>query len=273
MAFCRNCGAQMGEGENFCPKCGQSTGAPVNRGNAPAGAPVRANAGGDLINNCIGYLKDFFSKRVLDGARRARESKGFEGIVFLGLFFLVFAFSVPVFFHELFGGIMRSAAGVAGAAAGMYISEALRVLLPFGSLLGLSCLVALICMAIVIGAVFLHARVVLKKNVNIMQVLNLVGYSMIPVIIALLANMILGLITPFLPIITLAAAVFMQCFILVNAIRELDDSGSPNLFMSTVFFVASFALIALFSYLIYKGFILSSVGGTLMKELGGSSWF
>lgn len=250
MAFCRNCGAPMGEGEGFCPKCGQKAEAPMTR----SGAAV----GGDLVGNLIAYVKDFFSKNVLLGAKRALNSRGYDGSILLGLFLLVFSFSIPVFMHETVAASARKA-GVSASE----ISAGLKEVMPFGSLFGLSIAIGLICLIVIIAAVIVHIRVALKKNVDVMSILNLVGYASIPVIVALLVNMIFGLITPVIPILILVAAIFMQIFVLIASIRDLDETGSSNLFISTLMFICSYFFIALFTYLILKSYLLGLLNGII----------
>ena len=51
MAFCENCGAQIGDNEQFCPNCGTAVGkAPAQPKAAPAGDDVQDNKGISVLS-------------------------------------------------------------------------------------------------------------------------------------------------------------------------------------------------------------------------------
>src|SRR5437588_10211916 len=55
MAFCRSCGAQLGEGAAFCPKCGTAQAATTEAAVAPVANPAATPAVG-MTNNVAGAL-------------------------------------------------------------------------------------------------------------------------------------------------------------------------------------------------------------------------
>jgi len=63
MAFCRSCGAQLGEGAAFCPKCGAAQAATPEAAVAPAANPAAAPAVGNpgMTNNVAGALAYFLA--------------------------------------------------------------------------------------------------------------------------------------------------------------------------------------------------------------------
>lgn len=203
-----------------------------------------------MIERVKAALKAFFSSNVTRGIGDAAKSTSHEWAILFGAFVLAFALSVPLFLK----GAMP-----AGTSS----------IIPFGSFFGMSLLIGLISVAVISAGAFLQVRLFHGKTVSFVSALNAAAYASIPVTIAFVLNILLGLIWTPLAVIVLLCAVFMQVVLMYVGVQKLAKlEKSPFYGFSVVTFVAS-AIILGAAVLLYKQCIMSALSGMLSSALGG----
>ena len=110
MAFCRSCGAQLGEGAAFCPKCGAAQAATPEAAVVPATTPAAAPAAGNpgMTSNVAGALAYLFAPiggivfLVLEPYNKDRFVRfhAFQSI-FFGLAAIVVRYALVMIFTSL----------------------------------------------------------------------------------------------------------------------------------------------------------------------------
>ena len=239
MAFCRNCGSQIGDDERFCPNCGQGVEAPIP---APEKA---APAGPNIFTNLLGFFKNLFSGDPLGGALKAAQSNGLEWTIIAGTFVIVFALGAMATFPEF----LRTFINVFGrtSAAGIKVGK----LVKYGAVFGLSIVAAVFIYGVVLGAAFLRAKVISRLKVSFFGVANLVAYATIPVIAVLAVNTVMGLVWMPVAIAFLLAAIFIQIKIIDVGLRDLNEGKETNFFLLAAVYVTAAFLVLLTAFIVY----------------------
>ena len=149
--FCKHCGKQLPDNAQFCDGCGQSTGAVKP---ASAGMPP-------FIQSFLDQIKALVNPTEAIGL--AAKSTGFEGVIGLGLYWLIFA---------LYNAVVTDS-----------------VYTNFGALFGLSLVTGLLYLGFVYGALFGISFLATGKPANPLTVMNILGLALIPATVANLINM------------------------------------------------------------------------------------
>lgn len=256
--YCTKCGAQLNDNMMVCPSCGCSIAKQiVSDVQETMRQPVRSkqesaelqtqeaqplkertaartsSANGNTIwSNLLSQMKAFFSSKPTKGVDLAAKSTSLEWIVYLASYFVILTFSLAI---NLYGMLK-----------GLYLFGSPN----FGMCLLRSFGVPMLAEGIIFGATYLYMAVIQKNRANIMSVLNIVGYSLIPMLLVAIANMVLGLIWLPLVIFAYVIGIFARSMLLYYAIRK---SGNGKPFSQPLYFAvyaASKFLIVIFSYLI-----------------------
>lgn len=236
--FCTKCGAKITDDMVTCPSCGCQIGQQIVTGvqdtmqakqqekavqDVPqvqqqipsAAVQPRAAKENEMGKNLLAQFKAFFSDKPTRGVDIAAKSKSMEWIVYLGTYFVVLVLSVALTLY--------------GAMKGLFFYGGPN----FGSCLLRALSIPVFAEGATFGAVYLYMAVIQKNKVNIMSVLNIVGYSFIPMILVAVANMLLGLI--WLPFVVVAyvVGIFARSMLLYYAIRK---SGEGKRFSQPIYF-------------------------------------
>ncbi|MBP3300810.1 MAG: zinc ribbon domain-containing protein [Clostridia bacterium] len=149
--FCKNCGKQLPDDAQFCDGCGQPTGAVKP---ASAGMPP-------FVKSFLDQLKALVNPTQAIGL--AAQSTGFEGVIGVGLYWIIFA---------LFNALVMD-----------------NEFLNFGALFGLSLVTGLLYLGFTYGAIYLISFLSAGKAPNPFTALNVLGLALIPTCVANLVNM------------------------------------------------------------------------------------
>lgn len=253
--FCSKCGNQIAEGAAFCSVCGAAVGqetAPAQPGVQPVAQPgvqpqavqqpAKPNVCVEVLKSFLTVVKGVFSKDAVKAVATEAQSTGFEWIVMLGLWMVTFIFSLAVNIQQMLG------------AASAYVSI-------FGKAILANWAIAVVCGAATVFGIFGLLKVLFKKDVHLMAVLNMVGTATLPLTAAYLVNMLLGLI--WMPLVTIVSftALFMTIVLLYVGMQKLVKlEKSPfygfHLVMGVVVFIT-----LVVAYLCYKSVFTSVVSG------------
>lgn len=264
--FCPKCGNQIADSAAFCPLCGASVSQPAAQPAQPsvqpvqqAAQPVQPAVPNPLVENLLKALKSFFSKDILGGLTNASRSTTMEWIPVVAAYVLFFALSVPIFAKFTVRHMTSSIA---------MVGSALSSAVPFGSFFGMSLLVAVIAMAMIVGGAFFQVRILQKKAVAFGAVINVVAYASLPVILAVILNMLLSLIWTPLAILVFVAAVIMQILLLYTGLQKLSEAEEPSFYSFSLVTFVCVAVILGLSALLYKNCLESMVNNLVGNTLG-----
>ncbi len=262
--FCKNCGNQIDDNAAFCPVCGTALKEPASAPAAPTTANTTAPAAPSaasvifqsIMSNLVRVFKEFFSCDVMKGLATAAKSTTHEWAVLLFAYVLIFSLSVPIVIKCALGSIA-------------YFGSYIAAMAKFGPIFGISLLVALIANAAIFFGLFVQIKLIHKKNVSIISVLNAAEYAMLPITLACLINMLLALIWAPLAIMTFITAFIMQTILLYVGLQKLDKlEKSPFYTFTLVSFVCVCVVIGV-AALLYNSCLSSILSGMTDSLLGG----
>ena len=250
--FCSNCGKNLPEDAKFCNGCG----APINTvlsdtqpGSAAAAKP------NPIFTNFLSIIKGFFSKSPVKVVGEAAKSTGMEWIILSAISVLSLALTLEINAMQLLNSILGSASGLVGG------------FLKFGPLFLCGLLIGIITYFLVSGAIFGAVKLIFKKNVNFISVLNLVGAATLPLSCAYIINMLLGFlwigfIFVFFTVGTVATAVLLYV-----GIQKLDKlEKSPFWIYNAIWGIAVLVITIIISVAI--SIAVKNAVGSALSSLG-----
>ena len=229
--FCEKCGAQVEDGQPFCPNCGNRLGASQNAQQVKPAASNLQKPANPIMTNLLSQLRGFFSRRPTDAIDSAVGSTGLEWLIYLGCFVILGALS-------------------------MAVTNAEKDYDFFGRSFGFGLLAMILYNAVVFGGIAFYVYVIQRKRLPIMSVLNLTELTFLPVIIVYVLNMLLGVIWSVLVEAAILTAIVMQVFFIIAALRKLDDNGEVNVLYFALVAMATIFLYMLFRYLFVDKLII-----------------
>lgn len=227
---------------------------------APA-APSQTN----IIFSAVGeYIKGFFSGRVTQTVASAAKSKGLQWLVLALANIIIFMISATLNVkYALWSNT------IVDVVASRLIS--IWAVLFANLFIGAAVYFALG------GLIFGAMRLVFKKPVPYSSVMNMVGYATLPLTMAFIANIILGLIYIPLSLIVYTVAVIMSFCMLYIGIQKFDSLQKTPYFIFMAIVAITVALALLLTFILYEAIIRSGVAygaGSLidgLSDLGGAT--
>lgn len=227
---------------------------------APA-APSQTN----IIFSTVGeYIKGFFSGRVTQTVASAAKSKGLQWLVLALANIIIFMISATLNVkYALWSNT------IVDVVASRLIS--IWAVLFANLFIGAAVYFALG------GLIFGAMRLVFKKPVPYSSVMNMVGYATLPLTMAFIANIILGLIYIPLSLIVYTVAVIMSFCMLYIGIQKFDSLQKTPYFIFMAIVAITVALALLLTFILYGAIIRSGVAygaGSLidgLSNLGGAT--
>lgn len=227
---------------------------------APA-APSQTN----IIFSAVGeYIKGFFSGRVTQTVASAAKSKELQWLVFALANIIIFMISATLNVkYALWSNT------IVDVVASRLIS--IWAVLFANLFIGAAVYFALG------GLIFGAMRLVFKKPVPYSSVMNMVGYATLPLTMAFIANIILGLIYIPLSLIVYTVAVIMSFCMLYIGIQKFDSLQKTPYFIFMAIVAITVALALLLTFILYGAIIRSGVAygaGSLidgLSDLGGTA--
>ena len=227
---------------------------------APA-APSQAS----IIFSAVGeYIKGFFSGRVTQTVASAAKSKGLQWLVLALANIIIFMISATLNVkYALWSNT------IVDVVASRLIS--IWAVLFANLFIGAAVYFALG------GLIFGAMRLVFKKPVPYSSVMNMVGYATLPLTMAFIANIILGLIYIPLSLIVYTVAVIMSFCMLYIGIQKLDSLQKTPYFIFMAIAAITVAIAFLLTFILYGAIIRSGVAygaGSLidgLSDLGGAT--
>lgn len=227
---------------------------------APA-APSQTN----IIFSAVGeYIKGFFSGRVTQTVASAAKSKGLQWLVLALANIIIFMISATLNVkYALWSNT------IVDVVASRLIS--IWAVLFANLFIGAAVYFALG------GLIFGAMRLVFKKPVPYSSVMNMVGYATLPLTMAFIANIILGLIYIPLSLIVYTVAVIMSFCMLYIGIQKFDSLQKTPYFIFMAIVAITVALALLLTFILYGAIIRSGVAygaGSLidgLSDLGGAT--
>jgi len=240
----------------------------------------RVNAAKKTMQNATGgvlsQLKYFGKFMPEKGIKEvAKIQGGFSWAILLCINWLAFAFGIVIFEREVIGKVIGGVSGAMGGYSSYmreYMAEMRDAIGTFGGWLGTAALVWLVAAGLTVALAFLYVRVLRKKNASFVQILNVVGYATVPVTAILILNMILGLISPFAPIIPLAYIVIyfwiLLCIGLNSFIEPADEKSiMPIVLIAIIVVLISLGVLALLGKAVIENGTAGGLGSFDLSDL------
>lgn len=215
-SFCPFCGKPLDADATFCPGCGSKIGSKTQSG-APA-----------IFVDFVNTGKDFFTKGPVVAAQNGAKSKGISWILYASLAIITFMFAAATNIHQFFyfGFTRAMLTGVATEQRAQLRKNIVdgidRSVYKFGLGLLFSFLLGTIVFFTFAFAIFVATKI-MKKNVSLMSVFNLVGVASIPITLVSIINLIVGIIWAPLSILFLGTAVIVSLYLMFTGIDSLAD--------------------------------------------------
>lgn len=224
-------------------------------------APSQTN----IIFSAVGeYIKGFFSGRVTQTVASAAKSRGLQWLVLALANIIIFMISATLNVkYALWSNT------IVDVVASRLIS--IWAVLFANLFIGAAVYFALG------GLIFGAMRLVFKKQVPYSSVMNMVGYATLPLTMAFIANIILGLIYIPLSLIVYTVAVIMSFCMLYIGIQKLDSLQKTPYFIFMAIAAITVAIAFLLTFILYGAIIRSGVAygaGSLidgLSDLGGAT--
>lgn len=225
---CERCGRELPDNAAFCSSCGNRIAeqqpaqafpyAQYGAGTYVPQQPAQPKQMPPVFKTLLDQVKAFFTKKDPVGTvANAAQDKSWSGAILIGLTVLLCALSKMVYVLEMPSYLFL------GEAAGKVF------------------LLSLIMGCVYAGAAALMTFVVLKymyKNeTSIQACLNIVAYAAIPMLVAYVLNMLLGLIWSVLPVFTLLVAIVATMLLIYSAVSRAYALERPP-FAGAVIIVA-----------------------------------
>lgn len=245
--FCENCGKEIEDNAKYCAGCGTELHAVKNSNIA-------------LLNTIIVDSKEatkrFFSKDPSSIMEMGNKSESKIGIVLIFLNALLFGFvtclNIAQVINRWLGNVLSSTESVLnkllGSIFASYITEnisspAEEMPVPFELLLPLM-LVSLIITVIVICLVYIFLKVKKGSPKPFYSICNYVGLASFPIIVALLINLVIGLLFPYLAIFFFVLGVLISLIYLYESLKNIFEVEKP-IIQTAIVFMAILVVIAI----------------------------
>jgi Yip1 domain. len=293
--FCKNCGQEINDDSKFCSYCGeylQESGQPAEKGTALNPTVIRPSKAKALASALIKDLKNitgkFFTKNPASAITEASHSESQIWIVLIALNVLLFALVsclnisqvIKYILDSLTNYIKSTASSTVGSSiAGSVVGNNLpQFQVPaFFELFLPLVLLAVITLAAEFVGIYIALKIERKKPGSYVNVANIVSVASIPLSIALIANLILGLIYPPATLFLFVAAILVNMVLLYEGLRNIVDCEKAPIigFVIIAAFLCVIALIALNIGVHQIGKLLqntltNAIGGTLTDKLGSA---
>ena len=227
-------------------------------------APVAPSQTNIIFSTVGEYIKGFFSGRVTQTVASAAKSKGLQWLVLALANIIIFMISATLNVkYALWSNT------IVDVVASRLIS--IWAVLFANLFIGAAVYFALG------GLIFGAMRLVFKKPVPYSSVMNMVGYATLPLTMAFIANIILGLIYIPLSLIVYTVAVIMSFCMLYIGIQKFDSLQKTPYFIFMAIVAITVALALLLTFILYGAIIRSGVAygaGSLidgLSDLGGAT--
>ncbi len=249
-SFCQNCGRPLDPGTTFCPGCG-------------AKADGSALSGTNPFSDLGTTFTTLFKKGPQAAVNEAAGSKGLSWIIFAAAAIIMFMFAVALNIQQFFYfGAQRAF----GSEELKFLKTVVKPLWGYSFGLGIlfSFLVAAIGFFGIAATVYVVSKVILKKNVNFMSVLNMVGVASLPVACVAFLNMLIGFIWAPLTVITMGAALVYSFALMYNGAQKFTegDAKAPGAF------AIAFAVFAAVFFLVVALIVGIKAGNMFFNENG-----
>ena len=234
--FCKYCGKGLADDAKFCDGCGSRLdGVRVESDPSAFGVDIRS-----ILGNCLATLKGFFSKNTVKTVGESAKSTGWEWIVFALASALAYALALAVNIKQGINDLLGSFANITLDT----LSDSYGVeIYNFGNWFLYGLLISIGTYLLMSILLFLVTKYVFKKNVSIVCVLNLVATASLPLTVAYVLNMLLGLMWLPLVIVVSIAALVMTALLLYVGMQKLDKLDTSPLWAYTGIWAVIVAII------------------------------
>jgi hypothetical protein len=267
-AFCPKCGKPLEPGAAFCPGCGYKL-------NAKAAKSSDSSFIKEVGGTAIGMVT-----KPVETVEKAAKSKGIAWIIFAALAIISFTFATATNIYSFFYSTIKrtsmkmlrdipgwsTATSAQRSQARQLVRESTRDAVKDIYSWGLGVLWSFIIGSLIFFgvslAIFFAVKVILKKDIHLFNAFNLVGAASIPLTIAFLLNLVLGLVwTPLAVCLTVIAVIASITLLFVGMCNLADFEKKP-----AVVFICALAAVAAVVVLI-GGIILSVKFNNLAKDM------
>ena len=220
-----------------------------------------------IVKNYIARIKGVFSKNTVKAVGEAAKSNEIEWVLLLVTNVIIFALSMAITVKHGWSVLLKPINDVMS----MFMSGfSFDKILGFFPLLLSGLFLGAITYFLMSGAIFVSMKFIMKKNVNIMGVFNLVATAALPLSAAYILSTLFSFIWMPSAIIFTVTAFAITTVLLYAGIQKLDKlDKSPIYVYAGVWFVVVVVLMIVVS--IIMKLVFNSMASNITDSLGGMS--
>lgn len=258
--FCSNCGKNLSEDAKFCDGCGAQintvkVGAETGSQNTVVAAP------NPIFKDFLNVIKGFFSKNTVKTVGDEAKSTGMEWIILAAISVLTLALALAVNAKQILDSLLGAASGFVGG----YIYK-------FGPLFLCGLIIGVVTYFLMSGVIFASMKLIFKKNVNFVSVLNLVAAASLPLSCVYVINILLGFIWTGFIFVLFTVGTVSSAVLLYVGIQKLDKlESSPFWIYNAVWGIVVAVIVIIISVAVSMA--VKSAIGSAMNSLGSLSSF
>ena len=246
--FCSNCGKNLPEDAKFCNGCG----APINTVIADSQTGITTSAKPNpMFTNFLSVIKGFFSKSPVKVVGESAKSTGMEWIILSAISVVSLALTLEFNAMQLLNSILGSASSLVGG------------LFKFGPLFLCGLLIGAVTYFLMSGAIFAAMKLIFKKNVNFISVLNLVGAATLPLSCAYIINMLVGFLWVGFIFVFFTVGTVATSVLLYVGIQKLDKLEKSPFWVYNAIWGIAVLVITIIVFIAISIAVKSAIGSAL----------
>lgn len=222
--FCNKCGNKVEVSDKFCDKCGANLQEISNQ---------NVSKTSNIACDCKRILKKFFSKNPASSIEETKNVKSNIGVFFIVLAIVLFSFVSCLnitqcinrglnSINDVINSTATNILGGLGNQVSVYlpnleISFLIELFIPY-------LIFAIVVTGIVYGGIYFTLKVRKLPSSDIACTLNMLGTSSLPIIIALILNVLLGFVFPQATPFIFVIGVFVSAIFVYETIATLTNN-------------------------------------------------
>ncbi len=264
--FCKYCGKEIDSSDRFCDGCGA---------NLQESIISQATETSKVLSDGKSYLRSFFSKNpatVIDKSKNANSWIGVGIVIFAVLLYsLVTCLNITQNSNVVLSSVNDTVNSTAkdilgnfenqigGYLPNLEISFLIELFVPYFFF-------AIVVMGVVLTILYLSLKVRKMPTPDLKSIFNMLGATSLPIVTALIINLIIGFILPQTSIFIFAVGIFVSAIFVYEMLRSFYGDDYKPIIEMLIIAVAVLLASAIF-ITITVNIIGNELENTLMSEL------
>lgn len=253
--FCNNCGKKLTDDASFCDACGTKVVVATDVSTESASNTFQTSTN-PILGDALTTLKGFFSKDTVKTVGKSAKSQGMEWLIIASISMIVYAFALAANVKQVINYLLGSMASLFG-----------DEIYNFGSCFLYGLLISAGTYFLMSLAIYAAMRFLLKKDISVKNILNLVATASLPLTTAHLINIALGFVwMPFVVVFLTVSLIATAVLLYVGMQKATKLDKSPFVTYLGIW-IAVVLVVIIFINLVTKS-IISNTANDLVDSLG-----